>query len=285
MTIPAAPRGASEPSGHVAADRAQRARFDEQYRLAETETARAIEREVCGCAYGATSWTTRSEADLIAELLSLAEGVRLLDLGAGAGWPALYWVKTRRCRATLADISGVGVEAADRRAEEDGIADFVDTLVAEASRTGLPGGSFDAITHSDLLCCLPRKREVLAECRRLVLPGGVMAFTVIEVAPGLKDADRARAIENGPEYIATPAAYARLLEETGWRLASATDLTEDYATSCRRQLAADEAHADGCAALLGAEAFTERVQSWRRKADVIECGLIRRALYIARTER
>jgi len=49
---------------------------------------RDLERSVCGCAYGSTSWTTRQEAERIAQLLELGPAAKLLDVGAGTGWPS-----------------------------------------------------------------------------------------------------------------------------------------------------------------------------------------------------
>ena len=58
-------------------------RFANDYRLGTAAVVRGIERAVCGCDYGGTSWTTRDEAQRLGELLSLAPGVRLLEIGAG----------------------------------------------------------------------------------------------------------------------------------------------------------------------------------------------------------
>ncbi|MCH9000317.1 MAG: hypothetical protein IID48_18925, partial [Proteobacteria bacterium] len=58
-------------------------RFANEYRLGRAEVVRAIERRVCGCDYGGTSWTTRDEALRLGGLLGLAPGRRLLEVGAG----------------------------------------------------------------------------------------------------------------------------------------------------------------------------------------------------------
>jgi hypothetical protein len=71
-------------------ERAQTDRFDELYVRAQSPVILSIERSVCGCDYGGTSWTTRDEAERIGAILGLRPGLRLLDLGAGSGWPALY---------------------------------------------------------------------------------------------------------------------------------------------------------------------------------------------------
>ena len=71
------------------AERALRERFDATYAAGQSPVMRAVERSVCGCDYGATSWTTVNEAQRIGDALALAPGLRLLEIGAGSGWPAL----------------------------------------------------------------------------------------------------------------------------------------------------------------------------------------------------
>ena len=75
--------------------------------------------------------------------------------------------------------------------------------VAVADAAGLPfrAASFDALSHSDVLCCLREKRAVLQACRRVIRGAGRMVFSVISVAPGLLSGDYARAVANGPEFI------------------------------------------------------------------------------------
>ena len=72
------------------AEKQQRYRMDDYYEYAHQPVMLKIERRVCGCDYGASSWTTKSEADLMANLLGIGPGSRLLDVGSGAGWPGLY---------------------------------------------------------------------------------------------------------------------------------------------------------------------------------------------------
>ena len=48
-------------------------RFSDKYRYGQTELCQEIERNVFGCVYGATSWTTRDEADAPAPTPEYAE--------------------------------------------------------------------------------------------------------------------------------------------------------------------------------------------------------------------
>jgi hypothetical protein len=51
-----------------------------EYQRAQMPVMRDIERDIFGCDYGGTSWTTREEAKQTIELLALRQGARLLDL-------------------------------------------------------------------------------------------------------------------------------------------------------------------------------------------------------------
>ncbi|MDH3743376.1 MAG: methyltransferase domain-containing protein [Hyphomicrobiales bacterium] len=259
---------------------AQTRRFDDLYARSQSGVMLSIERSVCGCDYGGSSWTTRAEADGLIASLGLNSQTHLLDLGAGSGWPALYMAKRSGCRVTLVDLPANGLRIAEQRAAKDGISAMVTTKIADAANLSFPDNSFDAISHSDLLCCLMHKRSVLASCRRIVRQTGRMAFTVISVAPGLSTTLRRRAIENGPEFIESADDYTSMLDQTGWKILAYQDISASYAASCNRQLEADEAHEEDLATLIGSKEYSERVAGWRAKLAAIGDGLLRRELFL-----
>ncbi len=263
------------------AELAQTAKFDAQYDLARAPVMQAICEEVCGCGYIGTSWTTLEEADALVDLLGLRRGSLLLELGAGAGWPGLYLAKRSLCRAVLVDLPEVGLAIARERAEADGIAERIEVIVADAAAPPLPAASFDAINHSDLLCCLLGKREVLATCRKVIAPEGRMAFSAISVAPGLSQSELARAISCGPEFMESDDDYASMLESTGWAVIERRDLTKEYEAACRRQIIADDRARGQLEELLGTAATRERARYWKRKHAAIRDRITLRELFVA----
>src|SRR5437762_7530171 len=166
------------------------ARFSRDYELLGSMPMRHLERTVLGCDYGATSWTTRSEAARIAELLGLNARMRLLDVGAGAGWPGLYVAQLAGCDVALTDLPLVGLVKALERAARDGLTQRCSVVVADGAALPFVDASFDAISHSDVLCCMPTKLEMLQECRRVARSGSRMVFSVI--APARKQSGNAR---------------------------------------------------------------------------------------------
>jgi ubiquinone/menaquinone biosynthesis C-methylase UbiE len=240
----------------------------------------AIERTACGCDYGGTSWTTRSEAARLAALLKLGPGRRFLDIGAGSGWPGLYLARLTGCDVTLADIPVSGLRLASDRAATDRLTGECWTVAADGAALPFDNGAFDAIGHSDVLCCLEAKPSVLRECRRVIRINGRMAFTVISIAPGLSAVEHERAASAGPPFVETGIAYPVMLKRTGWEIVEKIDVTPEYKTTVRTMFGAEQAHADDLGQLWGDAEFSERMTRRRKALEAIESGLLRRELFV-----
>jgi len=240
-----------------------------------------IERAVCGSDYGGTSWTTRAEADDIGARMRLAPGKRLLDLGAGSGWPGLYLARRSGCDVMLSDLPVDGLRAAKQRAARDGLTGISWVVAADGASLPFASRCFDAIQHADVLCCLTAKREVLAECRRTSRDGATMIFTVISIAPGLSRGDRDRAAAAGAPFKVESPLYLELLAQTGWRLTETIDLTGQYTRSMRQMIDEERARAAALVDLLGEAQLADKVVRRRRTLAALQAGLLRRDLYIS----
>jgi SAM-dependent methyltransferase len=254
-------------------------RFANDYRLGQAEVMREIERRVCGCDYGGTSWTTRAEARRLGELLGLAPGVGLLEIGAGSGWPGLYLATTTGCEVVQTDLPLDGLRIAAARAAADGLAERCRVAVADGAALPFETGCFDAILHSDVLCCLEPKLAVLTECRRVLRRSGKMVFTVIFIAPGLSPGDHARAVQAGPPVVESALGYPEMLREAGWEITMRADLTADYRTSLRHLIEEEEAHGEELRRLLGDAGYLDKLGRRQRALAAIEQGLIRREFF------
>ena len=260
---------------------AKRDEFAQEYRDGQMAVMQKIERAVCGCDYGSTAWTTRDEADRIVEMLGLAPGVHLLEIGAGAGWPSLYMAQASGCDVTLSDLPVVALEAAMARARRDGLATRTGAVAADAAHLPFPDQCFDAVNHSDVLCCLVAKRRALAECRRVIRPAGRMAFSVLLIPPGLSAEDHAEALVTAPEFIETDTDYLTLLDQTGWDLIEHKELTDEFLASCRKRLEVEERLKNDLLAVSDARAVEATQTKFRRRMPVLARGHMRRELFLA----
>lgn len=259
--------------------------FDTQYQLNTHPAFRALERFVLGCDFGGTSWTTRAQADRISEPLGLGKGTHLLELGSGSGWPGVYLAGQSHCELTLLDLPLDALRLARGRAVEEEVASTIHAACASGTQLPFSSASFDALSHSDVLCCLPEKREMLEESRRVARAGARMLFYVIVPAEGLGESDMAEAIEYGPPFVATPADYSSMLQDTGWRMLQREAVNDDYLQSLRRMVAGMEADAATFSALMGPDAFRQALHRRKRQVSAVTRGILLRELYLAETDR
>lgn len=254
--------------------------FGREYQLGQNPVMQAVERAVCGCDYGSTAWTTIEEADQIAALLELRPGRSLLDIGAGSGWPALYLAQTTGCDATLTDLPLDGLRIAVERAARNGSSGTSLAAVADAARLPFHDESFDVVNHSDVLCCLVQKEQVLAECRRVIRPGGLMAFSVIYIPPGLSPEDHARALETAPEFVESEVDYPALIAIAGWTMMARRELTGAFLRSCQQRLSLEEGLRAELLPLVGPANFDARQTRMRSRLPILEKGHLRRDLFV-----
>jgi SAM-dependent methyltransferase len=257
--------------------------FARDYELGRSAAMRDLERSVLGCDYGGTSWTTRREAGRIAELLELRPGVRLLDVGAGSGWPGLYLAQLTGCDVVLADLPVVGLQIALERAVADGIDDRCKAVVADGAKLPFGENSFEALSHADVLCCMPAKLSMLQACRRVACEGARMVFSVIAPAPSLSPSERQIAVESGPEFVDVDGDYALLLEQSGWHVQERVDVTAEFAKSMRTYLEGMTVGAGALTKVLGADEVSERVARRQATLVAVDRGLLRREIFAAVT--
>lgn len=255
--------------------------FARDYELGSAGVLRDLECCVLGCAYGGTSWTTKAEASRIAELLDLRRGDKLLDVGAGSGWPALFLAQTTGCEATLVDLPLTGLRVALERAATDGLQERCRVVVADGAALPFAAGSFDAVSHSDVLCCLPAKLATLQACRRVARAGAKTAFSVIAPTPSLAASELEIAIASGPAFVDAPGGYDLMLGQAGWRTIERFDVTNEFARTLRSSIDGMSARAVAITEVVGVDEFAERMKRRRDTMAAVESGLLKREIFLA----
>lgn len=256
--------------------------FAREYEFAFSAPMLEIERRVQGSDYGASSWTTLVQAETATAALGLRPGLRLLEIGAGAGWPALLMARQSGCDVVLTDLPPSGLRAARARACRDGLDSR--SWVAAASGAALPfaDACFDAVQHSDVLCCMTPKLRMLQECRRVACRGARMAFFVISLGRAPED-DHERSVlqRSGPPHPEANGGYGELLEQSGWRVLERSDITAEFQRCARVLLAESEARFEVLAALLGLEEVNARLERRRSTIEALALGLLQREFFLA----
>jgi len=128
-----------------------RKRFTELYSAGRTPALEAVEREAIGAVVGANGYTTLAQAEHLVKVLHLEPGTRLLDIGAGRGWPGLYLAERSGCRAVVTDIPRPAIVAANSRAEARELTGRCHLALAAGAALPFRDASFDAVVHTDAL--------------------------------------------------------------------------------------------------------------------------------------
>ena len=258
--------------------------FEKQHEQHTHPAMRALESEVLGCDFGGTSWTTREQADRIPAALGLEPGSHLLEIGAGTGWPGVYLSGRSGCDVTLLDLPVNSLGYASRRASDENIAKRVSAVAASAAALPFRNAVFTAISHSDVLCCLPEKTAVLEECRRVARAGCQMLFYVIAPAPDLSAGGLEEACRVGPPFVGVTGDYASMLAAAGWRTLRKTDLTGDYLDALRTLLDLMQRQSAELEPVFGKAEFGAQLQRRISQIAAIDRGLLKREAYLAKAD-
>lgn len=127
-------------------------RFNQRYREGRGDVGRAIAMEVFGANIDVNGYTTVAQAERLARALKLGAGLRLLDVGAGAGWPGLHIAQATGCYVVLADQPRPALQRALRHARRDDLGRHSQAVQMTATTLPFAPRTFDAIVHTDVMC-------------------------------------------------------------------------------------------------------------------------------------
>jgi len=254
--------------------------FTRNYACSALPAVKALERDVLGCDYGGTSWTTREEARHIMSSLELHSGSRLLEVGSGSGWPGLYLCAETGCDVTLLDMPLIALEQAKERASQDDMLGQVSVVNGNGTSLPFADAAFNRLSHSDVLCCLPEKIEMLKECRRVATADARMHFSVIEPATGLMTADHERVVDAGPPFVEMPEAYIEMLRKTGWALIERVDITQAYGVTLQNEVAALRQHSEALLDAYSADELRDMTEHRENGMNLAIGNMLQRFVYV-----
>lgn len=170
----------------------------------------------------------------LADRLELGPGTRLLDDGAGVGGPAGWLAAERGIRPVCAEPMAAAVRAGRHLFG-------LPSVVALSQHLPFADGSFDAAWCLGVLCTTSDKAGLLAELRRVLVPGARLGLLVF-----VADGPLTSPAPEGNEFP-SEAATRQLLADAGFEVT-------------------DAAEAD-----LG-----DSPEEWSRRADAVEAEIERR---------
>lgn len=233
---------------------------------------------------GQLSWATKDQIDALARAAGAGPHTSMLDLCCGTGGIGLYIARAFGCPLTGVDYAERAIAHAADQARRLGVSGQARFIHGDARHLPFGDASFDAVISVDSLVIVPNRQAVLAECARVLRPGGVLAFSD-EVVAGSLPRDRAvlRAINvYGRLYPETRQTYLRLLDSSGFAVAEVVDTTTSFTAICDRWAAAYRRYRAELTALMGAPLFEAGHEFFATLAAQSSLGAIRQARFVAR---
>jgi arsenite methyltransferase len=163
------------------------------------------------------------------ELVGLGATDRVLDVGSGDGTTVLLAAGEHGCRGVGVEYGDGAVLEARARAEEQGLADRVEFVSADAGSLPFADAEFDVVISECSLCVFTDKDRAVEEMRRVLAPGGRVALSdVVAEVDRLPDALRGAmgAIACVGEAL-PPGAHRELLERAALRVVAEEDRSAD----------------------------------------------------------
>ncbi len=155
----------------------------------------------------------------------IGAGMEGVDLCCCNGAGMRFLVRFRGvARMTGVDATEHVVERGRMRCVAQGLADRIEFVLGDVTKSGLPAASADFVWGEDAWCYVVDKPRLVAEAARIVRPGGTIAFTDWVEGPGLTDAEARRFCEfmKFPNLLDV-GGYRRLLEQNGCAVLTAED--------------------------------------------------------------
>ena len=168
--------------------------------------------------------------DALARHAKINKSTHVLDLCCGLGGPARYLAYHHGCRVTGVDMNTDRLAGAVRLTERTKLQDRVLFHHANALQTGLADETFDVIVSQEAFCHIPDKKTLIAECVRLLKPGGCIVYTDILARNSMTNEIRSR-LENEMVFseLSTLEQYCHLLEGKSCQVVEVEDLSDDWA--------------------------------------------------------
>jgi ubiquinone/menaquinone biosynthesis C-methylase UbiE len=227
-----------------------------------------------------------SAVEALARRAGLVPGMAVLDVCAGLAGPARFLAHRFGVHVTGVDLTHSRCAAGSRLTALVGLSRRVRLLRADAQDLPFRPRVFDAAISQEGLLHVPDKGAVLAECARVLKPGGRLAFSDWIAHPRLEDNERRRLREwMAAVTIQSIDGYRARLARAGFHAFEAEDLSAEWIGILRERLRMYRALREQTVARLGPARYDEYNQLYAFFVGLVEAGKLGGARFSATAGR
>lgn len=119
----------------------------------------------------------------LADAAAITPADRVVDLGSGIGGPSRFLARTYGCRVDGIDLTPEFQAVSEDLSRRTGLDGLVTAHVGDATATPFADGAFDVAWTQHVAMNIADKAGLYAEARRVLKPGGRLAFFDIMAGP------------------------------------------------------------------------------------------------------
>lgn len=224
--------------------------------------------------------------EALARRAEIAPGRHVLDVCAGLAGPARFLAARFGARVTALDLNAGRCAGGARLSRLVGLQTRVRPVRGDAQALPFRAGSFDAVISQEGLLHVPDKGAVLAECARVLIPAGRLAFSDWVATSRLGDGERRRlTVWMAAVNVQSIAGYRTLLARAGFAGIDADDLSGEWIGILRERFAMYRRLRTDTVARLGEARYEEYCQLYGFFVGLVEAGKLGGARFSARACR
>jgi sarcosine/dimethylglycine N-methyltransferase len=207
---------------------------------------------------------------------------RVLDVCAGLAGPARFIARRWGARVTGIDLNPERAAGARRLTIRVGLGRLVRMVRGDAQSLPFGPAAFTAVVSQEGLLHIPDKGRVLAECGRVLLPGGRVAFSDWIATARLSLNERHR-LEQWMAAVTLQSieGYKTLLARAGFGAIQAEDLSAEWVGILRRRREMFRGMRADTVARLGQARYDEYDQLYAFFVGLVEAGKLGGARFSA----
>ena len=176
--------------------------------------------------------------DELAQTARIGKGSRVADFCAGLGGTVRYLAHRYGADVTGIELTPARVAGAQELTKRVGLQETARVIEGNVLEVPLADASMDAVVSQEAFCHVPNLKRALVEAFRILRKDGRMAFTDW-IANEPLTADDAQLMWDGMviQPLRSISDYCHLVESSGLRVLSATDLTDEWGPILKERLA------------------------------------------------
>jgi sarcosine/dimethylglycine N-methyltransferase len=176
--------------------------------------------------------------DELAQTARIGKGSRVADFCAGLGGTVRYLAHRYGADVTGIELTPARVAGAEELTRRVGLQESARVIEGTVLEVPLADASMDAVVSQEAFCHVPNLKRALVEAFRILRKDGRLAFTDW-IANEPLTPDDAQLMWDGMviQPLRSISDYRHLVENSGFRVLSATDLTDEWGPILRERLA------------------------------------------------